>query len=252
VIIDGSPAANPAYTLTPAQTAPFLKNGTNTVIAYFNSYGDYSWGDALTRIYSDPMADPDGSSFVEVNYTLPPVSHYGQIEITQSKEFGGIDEVQKKVNFSFPSQAESIGDVFVNIAQQYSNNIRVRSEADTDPPTDTIFNSVAARDVPTKVFIPNSTLAISYLSNNFIDARDNGGNFILRESSVDYTFYVKSFVGYGNVFSTSEEAGTDALLRLNNTLGPFISLQSAEIGSNNVTDVPSMWGPAIIEVRAWH
>jgi len=45
-------------------------NGTNVVSVYVNSYGDIHWGDKEAIIYSDPLNDPENSSYVEVSYEI--------------------------------------------------------------------------------------------------------------------------------------------------------------------------------------
>ncbi|MBW2987876.1 hypothetical protein DRJ48_00705 [Candidatus Woesearchaeota archaeon] len=66
-----------------------------------------------------------------------------------------------------------------------------------------------------------------------------------------YTFMVRNFVSYGNTFDTEEEALEDAIARLNQTLGDFstaLDISSEVVG---LSQVPSLWGPMIIEVRTW-
>ena len=71
-------------------------------------------------------------------------------------------------------------------------------------------------------------------------------------SLVDYTILVKGMVPYGITFPTKEEAVTDAVNRLEEELGVFIEATEIVNETVSISEVPSMWGPAIAEVRVWH
>jgi len=247
-----NPAANPVYSYNSSQISSKLVDGTNVVSVYFNNYGDSSWGGGHPQIYSDPINYPNNSSYVEVNYSLPQaVAPYGSIKITHFKEFGGSANWLKETSFKFPQQAIEMGDVFTHIVQQYSYIVDVRADTYT-PPSHLVFTSPSSRAVPTTVFIPGSVLDLSSTANNYVRVSDRNYNEILPETSVEYSFYVPSFVGYRNVFATQNEAETDALSRLNQTVGVFVSAENLVVESSEMRDVPTMWGPAVMEVRVWH
>jgi len=145
-----------------------------------------------------------------------------------------------------------MGDVFTHIAQRYSNRVTVYSDINT-PPQYTIFSSPSDRAVPTTVFVPKDRISLSPAAKNYIRIKDvSSGNKVLPNTTIEYGFYIPSFVGYGSVFSTQSEAEQDALDRLENVLGSFVSSDNIMTDSSEMTDVPSLWGPAIIEVRAWY
>jgi len=70
-------------------------------------------------------------------------------------------------------------------------------------------------------------------------------------SLVSITILIPASVTYGATFETLSEATNDAKQRLEDILGEFVS--ATEIRSDVITlsKVPSMWGPAIIELRVW-
>jgi hypothetical protein len=70
-------------------------------------------------------------------------------------------------------------------------------------------------------------------------------------SLVSYTFLIKGAVPYGTTFDTRQEAVADALKRLNLTLGPYLKNTIVANETYAVGGVPYMWGPAIVEARAW-
>jgi hypothetical protein len=71
-------------------------------------------------------------------------------------------------------------------------------------------------------------------------------------SLVDYTVLLKGMVAYGDTFSTEQEAVADAVDRLKDELGDFVSATEIVNETMSVSEVPNMWGPAIAEVRTWH
>jgi len=225
--------------------------GTNVVALYVNNYGDTVGGDGDTVIYSDPFSDPDNSSFVELNYSLTPALPYGVVDIRRVQSFGGSPDPTKDTSFSFPSEAEAISSVYAHVAEQYSYITRVYGDTGF-PPGNMVFESPASRAVPTDVFIPDSYLDVSELVTNYIRLDETSGNDIRGESTVEYGFYVPSFVGYGSVFGTVGEANNDAIDRLQDVMGSFVNVSDLVLDNTSMSDVPSMWGPAVIEVRVWN
>ncbi|MBW2997744.1 hypothetical protein KY349_05380, partial [Candidatus Woesearchaeota archaeon] len=147
---DDQPGTNPLYSYSPAQTAPEIINGTNLIVVYFNNYGDDYWGENDEIIYSDPINNASGSSYVEVNYTSPPALPYGVIEIRLIEEFGGVPNYTKDTNFSFPPESEGPSSVFVHPVEQYSYITRVYSDTGY-PPGNLVFESPSVRAVPSSV-----------------------------------------------------------------------------------------------------
>ncbi len=225
--------------------------GTNVVSVYVNNEGDTVGGDGITLIYSNPIGDPGNSSYMEINYTVTPALPYGVVEIRQTNAFGGAPNPTKDASFSFPSQAVAISTVFAHIAEQYSYITRVY--ADTGfVPGNMVFESPAARAVPTDVYIPDTFLDVSELATNYIRLDETSGNDIRPESMIDYGFYVPSFVGFGQVFATVSQANDDAVQRLQDVMGSFVNVSNLVLDNTSMSDVPSMWGPSVIEVRVWN
>ncbi|NQU79182.1 hypothetical protein HQ545_05430 [Candidatus Woesearchaeota archaeon] len=226
-------------------------DGTNVVSVYVNNYGDTVGGNGDTVIYSDPINDPDNSSYVEINYTVTPVVPYGVVEIRSIAEFGGSPNPTKETSFSFPDEAVAISSVFAHVAEQYSYVTRVYGDTGT-PPGNLVFESPSPRAVPTDVYVSRELLDVSEMATNYIRITETGGNDVLPESSVDYGFYVPSFVSFGDVFADVDEANEDAVQRLQAVMGNFVNVSNLILDNTSMSDVPSMWGPAVIEVRVWN
>jgi hypothetical protein len=225
--------------------------GTNVVSVYVNNYGDTVGGDGNTVIFSNWTSDPANSSYVELNYSLTPAVPYGVVELRQMKQFGGSPNPTKDVNFTFPSEAVAISSVYAHVAEQYSYITRVYGD-DAYVPANLVFESPSPRAVPTDVYIPANLLDVSELVRNYLRVTETSGNDVRPESTADYGFYIPSFVGYGSVFATEQQASDDALSRLQSVMGSFVNISQVQIDNTSMSDVPSMWGPAVIEVRVWN
>ena len=197
----------------------------------------------------------NNSSFVEVNYTISSTVPYGHIEITNittGAESPGDGETSEDgdltVMFSFPPST-IMSDVYGHLAQRFSYLVKVEAD-DYNPPTTSIFESPASRAVPTDIFVPTTTFSNSP-ADNFIRFSDYNNNKILFDTSIEYSFYLPGFVGYGNLFTTLQGATDDAVVRLQAILEPYITLDNYNVDTSNITDVPTLWGPTIAEVRVW-
>ncbi len=247
---NATPSANPLYRYGPSQTGSRILNGTNVISVYFNNYEDDYWGINSELIYSDPLNNASGSSYVEVNYSSPPAFPYGVIEVRQVKEFGGIADPVKDSNFSFPVESEGVSSVFVHPVLQYSYITRVYSDTGY-PPGNLIFESPSSRATPTAVYVPLSTIDPTPGVLNYERIQETSGNNVLPNSTIDYGFYIKAFVGYGQVFAVWDDAIDDAVARLQVVLGSYVNASDITIENSTMSGVPSLWGPALAEVRVW-
>jgi hypothetical protein len=227
-----------------------LVNGTNVVTVYVNNYGDDVGGRYNTTIYSDSINDPVNSSYIEVNYQTEPHFEYGTIDITLTEEFGGSPDNDKTKSFNIGTEALEALSAFAHILQQYSMEIDAYAGS-SSPPPNLVFRSPSARAVPTSVYIPQSFIVISNTTNNYVRIKDDPGNDIYPESAIEYTLLFPSQVPYGGLFENESAAQQDALARLNQTLGDTASAVTVELDSNKITNVPTLWGPAIAEARIW-
>ena len=221
-----------------------LTEGTNVVSVYLNSYPDDFWGDGDTILYSDPKNAPDTSSYVEVEYEFEEGDKrliYGKIDVTAADEFGGTKSNSKVYAKDFTG--DDIYEAFIQPAQLDSRDVSVAVNSQQ------IFKTPRALAVPSSVYIDSS-----YLINgiNYFDITDSCLDCdVLPDSLLYYTLYVPSFVTYGATFDTEQEARDNARERLEAVLGQYV--EAVEINDEIIVlgKVPSMWGPAITEVRVW-
>ncbi len=112
-----------------------------------------------------------------------------------------------------------------------------------------IFKSPTGRNVPSSIYVRLDRLAKN--TTNFVIANDFGGsadNYILPDSTVEYTVIAPGTVGYGNVFNTSSEATSDALLRLAALVAPYNLTYTAAVDSSNIAGISWLWSPTRLKV----
>lgn len=244
---------NPEYTFNITDQ---LINGTNVVSVYFNCYGDSHWGNESSRIYSDPLSDPNGSSYVEVSYELEtsPLK-YGEVDITVEELFGGTDSNPKTYDFNISEGREDIRESFIHVAQGFSSMLEAYAWYDNEARS-LVFESPSVRAVPENVYVNPS---IWKVGENHIELRDvqpsgslSPANTFLPWSSFEYTYIIKAIVGYGDVFNSSQAAIDDAIQRLQTQIGEGgINATEIEVDSKSIYGIEWLWGPATFKVSVW-
>jgi hypothetical protein len=230
-------------------------NGTNVVSVYVDSYGDIHWGDKEAIIYSDPLNDPENSSYVEVSYEIDkPLFLYGEIDLTKEKIFGGEASNPKTFSFNISQSESKIIEAFVHIAQGFSSMINVSIQQPNSPKT-TVFTSPSSRVVPENVFVYPRLIG-SQNTIEIVDFQSYGGisptNYILPWSSFEYTYLVKGIVGYGSVFNSSELAIQDAINRLIQQVGSEgIAAENIQTDTQSTQGIKWLWGPALFKILIW-
>ncbi len=231
--------------------------GTNWVLVQLNYRITNTWwgqfddfkGEGETILYSDPMVDPDGSSYIEFEYEVSGKKlYYGYVDVTLSENMGGPLENPKLYNITFDGNV--LENVFEHVAQLFSDTMNISVWPEGDSPQ-LIFTTPVPRAIPSSIYIDPSYFNES--GNNFINTDDVCEDcYILPESSLEYALWIPSSVGYGLVNETEQGALDDAIRRLNGVLGKYAVATSIETEVNSVSGVPSMWGPVEMEVRVWN
>jgi hypothetical protein len=157
--------------------------------------------------------------------------------------------VENPKTFTVDFEGHDLEESFVHVAQLFSNimDIDVRMSGGL---WQNIFVSPTGRAVPDSVYVDPSYFQTT---TNDIRMEDTACNdcYLLPESSLEYRIWIPSSVGYGDVNETLQEALDDAVWRLNETLGKYAVATSIAKETYSVSGVPSMWGPAVLEVRVW-
>ncbi len=222
------------------------EEGTNVVAAYFNTFGDCFWGSDVTRIVSD-YTSPN-SSYINVSYEIPQGDLvFGKIELTRNEHLGGPLENPKTYEKDF--NGSEVLSSYLHVAQLFSDRVLV-DVTDPDGTTGRAFTSEGVRSVPSSIFIDPALYQITgdntiYMEDETVD------NDFLPESSFEYTQLVPSQVGYGDTFQNRSSARDDAVERLNETLGPFVTSTELQATSFSVNNVPWLFGPVTMDLEVW-
>ena len=227
----------------------YLHTGTNYVLVYGNCYGNYFFGSDDTILYSDPKNDPEHSSRVFINYTLNDQNLYGYIDFSRTYNIGG-DIDNPKYSTLFQNTSAEVKESFIHIAQTYSYDVSVKFRNDSSSPYETIYQSQGARDVPSSIFMEGYRWNTK--GNNYFLFEDScSGCDFLPWTMIDVHYLIPSFVPYGSVFDTKEEAEEDAVNRLKALIGNDLDL--VDIANDTITsgNIPWMYGPTLVEVKSW-
>ena len=195
-------------------------------------------------------------SYVKVS-TTEPENSYGKIDLTKVLD---VSKKSRRLSGSFYSHVEW--------NYNYSNEVdpvKVDSQlawlyyTSYDPYQKIYVNSQLMYSHPPQNFILELS-RFGYTKNNaqflnginkYIIDLGNGYGINPYNSIVSYTFLIKNNVPYGNTFPTEAEAINDAVKRLNETLGSYISAVKLEDQTINLSGVPTLWGPITVEIRIW-
>ncbi|MBW2977947.1 hypothetical protein KY331_03820 [Candidatus Woesearchaeota archaeon] len=224
-----------------------VTEGDNILAIYLNSYITTPWGNGDTILYSDSVNDPDGSSYVEVKYGKEVAEEikYGVIDVSFVEEIGGIKNSTK----TYPlNVTKEILQAFVQLAQLDSLDLSLY--VDNGQSNNFIFNTPRELSTPSKIYVDPIYIRTGNI--NLFNITDTCPScHVLPESAIEYLANIPALVSYGEVFTTQQEAEDDALQRLNESIGQYAQIITFELDSNQVQDIPTLWGPAIAEVRIW-
>jgi len=200
-------------------------------------------------------------SYIQFNYTPIKLLGYGEVILTlESERFGGNVTSPKNGSFYIYDSPKVLGARVTSYSSEYWTDRLLINSSKTGGNWQTVYNL-------SEYALPYIQLGDPYIVNipaNLISTAENnsvstdtgisptnrtGGS---PDSRVIYDIAVPGMVGYGDIFETKEEAIQDAIQRLKNNLSVYnISVLEANAESKYISNVPSLWGPAIFEVRIW-
>ncbi len=211
--------------------------------------GDISLENA---IYSD--------SFIRYNYTPHTTLNYGEVSISlESDRFGGNVESPKYGNFYVPSGRVLDAEVTSYSSEYWTSAVAINS-SETGSAFSTVYNisqyGSEYTDIgdPFAVNIPVNLISAGENNTILVDTALSEG--VTTGGSPDdmaiYHVGVEGIVGYGEVFSTLDNATNDATSRLESKLSEF-NITALEIVTpyQYVSELPSLWGPSVMEIRIW-
>ncbi len=232
-------------------------NVTNVLYVSFDCYPSYDlfWAPNDIELYSDPENDPNGSSYIFVNYTIENFSkyRYGYMPVLVGKEFGGAIENPKTKDFYF--YGHEVAEAYLYMAQLFSTtpSVYVKPEGQIEKE---VYAPSLARVVPSSIYIDPSYFDFSV--NNTITLEDVLGDGVNRSflprTTLNYLIMLPSMVPYGKVFDTPEEAIEDAKNRLEKLLAGYaniINITAYPKSTLPIGNIPFMYGPVLVTMEVW-
>lgn len=257
VLEEAHPSSNYEKTIDLTDRVRNSNRDTNTIYINIDSYPSYDlfWGTKDLQLYSDPQNDPEGSSYLFVNYTLNRLDkyRYGYMTIELSEEFGGTQQNPKQREFNFSNH-----DVYISklhIAQLFSAYPKVYVKPENGAQS-LVFETPLARVTPSSIIIDPSYYNVSV--NNTIKLEDVidycTDRAFIPPTQLSYTLFIPSQVPYGDVFDTKEEAEADAISRLESLLSDYMDVLEVENYTKSpmsASNVPSLYGPVMAILKVW-
>ncbi|MBI4019892.1 MAG: hypothetical protein HY367_01055, partial [Candidatus Aenigmarchaeota archaeon] len=255
IYLNTSPVANSLVTINLTGNVSQSKGKTNTVTVFINVNTSLNevWGtdskSTPATIFSDPQNAPANSSRIYVEYVRPAANvKFGFIDINQVQHFTGPKANPKNVTVFFNDTP--VDRSFLHVVKLDIKNVSVKVQPQGQAQAQ-VFQTPINFSLPSSVYIDPADYDIKV--NNTITTQDTCTVTceIINLSTVEYATLIKSVVGFGNVFPNATAAVDDAIERLKDVLGFYITATEIEVLNSSVKNVPSLWGPAKLEVRVW-
>ncbi len=199
-------------------------------------------------------------SYIEFNYTPIMPLGYGEVSLTfESMPFGG--NITSPKNGTFYVFDENVIDAKVtSYSSQYWTDRLFVNTSRTGWNWQNVYNLSEYGDdyfklgdpyivqIPTNLISPGGNNSISI--DTALDPQNTKGGS--PNNRLIYSISTKGSVGYGDVFPNLQNATDDAIQRLKEMLEKFnITIIETEISSQDVGEIPSLWGPSKLEIRIW-
>lgn len=222
-----------------------VEKGTNVLTTYVNNYGDAYWGGTDTQIFSS-IGD-NTSSHIDVWYKKDSSDlRFGEVEITTSENIGGSPEEPKTFEKEF--NYTDVVSTEIYMAQSYSTTPSL--EIDNGSGYQTVFSSSSPRSAPTRIYAGEKYYDVNEENTLRFDDTASDREF-LPWSTFQWTLWVPSQVGYGDVFENRSAAVEDAEERLEDKMGKFVDATGIETGELSTGSQPYLWGPASVKLVIW-
>ncbi len=199
-------------------------------------------------------------SYIAFNYTPDDFLQYGEVSLAfQSDKFGGNVTSPKNGTFYIPGGSRILDAKVTAYSSKFWTTSLILNNSKTGT-WKTIFNlsnyggNFTELGDPFIVYLPVDKLVGGENNSVGIDTAFSVDNTTGGSPDDRAIFHVgvAGLVGYGNVFPTMQNATTDAIDRLQVKLSEFdISTLEVKTTSHYVSELPSLWGPSIMEIRVW-
>jgi len=199
-------------------------------------------------------------SYLRFNYIPQTILGYGEVSIAmESERFGGSVTSPKNGTFYVPGNSRILyADALSYSSEFWTSSVTVNSSKTSSPRMVYNISNFGSNYInigdPFIVHLP--AYLISSGANNSVSVDTELRAGVKRGGSpfdrVIYHVGVAGLVGYGEVFPTKSNATDDAKNRLGSQLSGFnITMLEVETPSQYISEMPSLWGPSVMEIRIW-
>ncbi len=242
-------------------SSEILTNLTNMGYTFANLTGQYFWVAIDIGIYKAPETSGTLRKINKTSYVNLVTDQsdiiYGKLDLTQILPVTSYSTAQsgsfyRNLNWSY-NVSSGMTPLMIDsqLAWLYSSG--------SDPSQNATSNAVSLYKHPSQPLIKEfarmgfsqSKGAIVNGTNHYRLRFGSGYGINPFNSLVFSTHLVDMIVPYGNPFNTQANSTADAIQRLKDQLGPFINASDISTDTTSLANVPSLWGPTIVELRAW-
>lgn len=218
-------------------------------VYYFSDFNETTLGDLFQEKVAgaiEMLVPASNSTYVEVRYddTNRRRLQWGKLAISKSENIGGNKSISK-LFIKNMSEDYIFLSSYIALATLDFNKTVVKLNGVQE------FYTPRPYATPTDIFMDPE----HYLDSNNTFNLTEGCSVcqILPETTFHYTILVPAAVGYGGTFSTLALAKEDARQRLIDLLGEFATYTSIQENNSMIlSNIPAMWGPALVELRVWN
>jgi len=205
-------------------------------------------------------------SYIEFNYTPKDFLGYGEVSLSlESGRFGGNVTSPKNGTYRIPAGSRILDAKTTSYSSEFWTSSLIVNSSITGN-WKTVYNlSDYSSDYGEKgefvdlgdpfiVHIPIDDLVVGENNSVGIDTAFSSNDMTggSPDDKVIYHVGVSGLVGYGEVFETLDNATDDAFQRLQNQLAEFnITMLEVKTSSHYLSELPSLWGPSVMEIRIW-
>lgn len=212
-------------------------------------------------ISTENVLYPD--SYIEFNY-IPVLNpfEYGEIELTRQterlKNLPGFNSNESFVeaDYYIPENVKVVDERVTSYSSQYwtdrvyvdDNMTRVYWLGDYGEDYSLLGDPYSVQ-IPANLIEEGQTNHI-VVGTGLSPVNSTGGS---GDDRIIYDIRVKGSVGYGDVFNSSSLAKDDAIQRLKDETGGYVSVddEDIEVDSKNIKGIQWLWGPSLLKVIAW-
>lgn len=227
-----------------------IVEGTNYIEIFANHDGhEEFWGEDTTRLVANP--EEEDHSMVEIWYEETGIP-FGELEATETVEFNEDTNLNEDDHGNPIALEENITYDTVTFSNLYISQFDSENpELSLNPASTVEFDGSEFEITPTLASINPENIEENQINEFILEDQDFEDAEFLTYSLLEYGVSVEPRVGYGDLFSSNEEAQQDAEERLSNKVGDLIDIEEIDADTQDIGGQPRIFGPAEVKLVKW-